>query len=75
VAGEEVLRNGGSDPVRERCGYIALKAGLHPVELVYFTREGCTLLDAAWSGPGFGKREIPAVAFRSERTAAEGTGK
>jgi hypothetical protein len=75
VAGEELFRNGGSDPVRERCGYIALKAGLHPVELVYFTREGCTLLDAAWSGPGFGKLEIPAAAFRSERTAAEGTGR
>ena len=72
VAGEEVVRNGGSDPVRERCGYIALKAGPHPMEIVYFTREGCTGLEVAWSGPGFGRLEIPASAFRSGRDAAVG---
>ena len=75
VAGEEIVRNGGSDPVRERCGYIALKAGLHPIELVYFTREGCSLLEVSWDGPGFGKREIPASAFRCERTIVEGAGR
>ncbi len=63
VAGEELFRNGGNDPVHERCGYIGLRAGIHPVELVYFTREGCRRLDVRWSGPGFGKSPVPAHAL------------
>lgn len=63
VAGNEIIRNGGSDPVRERIGHIALAAGAHPVTLTYFTREGCTRLDVFWSGPGFGREEIPAETF------------
>lgn len=63
VAGVELFRNGGNDPVHERCGYVGLKKGLHPVELVYFTREGCRRLDVKWSGPGFGKRPVPAHAL------------
>jgi hypothetical protein len=63
VSGDEIIKNGGTDPIRERCGYIALKAGLHPVKLVYFTLEGCTNLTVSWSGPGFDKREIPTPSF------------
>jgi hypothetical protein len=65
VAGEELFRNGGSDPIREKCGYVALKAGPQPIQLVYFTREGCSLLDVTWSGPGFEKEAIPSSAFRT----------
>ncbi len=70
VSGREVVRNGGMDPIRERQGFIALKAGLHPVSLVYFTREACTALTVSWRGPGFDKTEIPADSFRYTRSAA-----
>lgn len=64
VSGTDVIKNGGSDPIRERCGYIALKAGLHPLELTYFTKEGCSGLAVSWRGPGFEKEEIPGYSFR-----------
>lgn len=54
-----VIRNGGNDSVRGRCGYTALKAGMYPIEVLFFTVEGGSLLNVCYSGPGIDKQEIP----------------
>ena len=55
-----IIHNGGSEPIRERCGFIALKAGMHPIEVTFFTKEGCSTLEVFYKGPGMDRREIPA---------------
>jgi hypothetical protein len=72
VAGSKIADTSGTDPLRERNGYIALKAGLHPVALTYFTKAACTRLTVSWRGPGFEKREISPESFRYERRAQAG---
>ncbi|MHB9028647.1 MAG: DUF4838 domain-containing protein [Candidatus Latescibacterota bacterium] len=72
VAGTKIVDNSGMDPIRERSGHIALKAGLHPVTLTYYTKTACTRLAVSWRGPGFEKTEIPAESFQYERSANAG---
>jgi len=54
-----VVVNVGPDPVRERNGFVALKAGLHPVEVTFFTEAGGSLLEVSFREPGAEKVEIP----------------
>lgn len=58
VGGGQVVYNGGIDPYREKCGFIALKAGVYPIEAVFFTREKGKRLSVFISGPDMEKREI-----------------
>jgi len=39
-------------------------AGLYPIAITYFESESGEVMEAYWSGPGFGRQLIPASAFR-----------
>ncbi len=63
VAGKEIIVNDGVHGMTEEKAEIALEAGWHPFELVYFQGRGGLGLDVSWQGPGFERTPIPAGAF------------
>ncbi len=63
VAGREIIVNDGIHGLTEEKAEIALAAGWHAFELVYFQGTGGLGLELAWRGPGFGKRPVPSGAF------------
>ena len=63
VAGKEIVVNDGVHGLTEEKAEIALEAGWHPFELVYFQGRGGLGLEIFWRGPGFEKIPIPAEAF------------
>jgi hypothetical protein len=58
VAGDLIVDNDGVHGTRERSGYVALGAGLHPIELVFFQGRGGVALTFHYDGPGFDKRKV-----------------
>ncbi len=60
IDGDQVVDNDGIHGARERTGYAALAAGLHPIELVFFQGRGGLALTLEYDGPGFSKREVGA---------------
>ncbi len=63
VAGKEIIVNDGVHGMTEEKAEVALEAGWHAFELVYFQGTGGLGLELAWRGPGFSKAPIPAEAF------------
>jgi len=63
IDGKELIDNDGNHGLSVEKGEIALAAGWHTVELVYFQRDGDMGLDLLWSGPGFPKTPVPAYVF------------
>jgi hypothetical protein len=63
VAGRDIVTNDGVHGMVEEKAEIALEAGWHSFELVYFQGTGGLGLELAWRGPGFPKSPIPAAAF------------
>ena len=60
IAGQVVVSNDGVHGMAEQGGEIALGAGWHPVELVYFQGVGGLGLRVGFTGMGFDKQVIPA---------------
>ena len=60
IGSRQVVDNGGLHAKELRGGYVALKAGMHPVRVDYFQAGGGEALQVYWEGPGFKKEEIPA---------------
>jgi len=58
-----VVDNDGTHPSRERRGFAALKAGLHPVTVTYFETVGEEELVVSYEGPGVDKQPIPTAAL------------
>ena len=58
VHNELIVNNDGGHGKRERHGQIALSAGYHPIELVYFQMGGGKHLQVFVEGPGTEKHEI-----------------
>ena len=58
IDGTQVVDNDGIHGARERSGFVALAAGLHPIELVFFQGRGGVDLTFEYDGPGFEKREV-----------------
>ncbi len=58
VHNELIVNNDGGHGNRERYGQIALSAGYHPIELVYFQMGGGKHLEVTMEGPGMVKHEI-----------------
>jgi len=54
-----VVDNDGLHAAEERRGFIALKAGRHPIRVAMFEAGGGDALALAWEGPGFPKQPIP----------------
>jgi hypothetical protein len=63
VAGREIIANDGVHGLAEEKAEIALEAGWHTFELVYFQGTGDLGLELSWSGPRTAKTPIPASAF------------
>ncbi|MCI0499877.1 MAG: family 20 glycosylhydrolase [Planctomycetales bacterium] len=63
VAGQVVVDNDGLHSPLQKSGVIALKQGLHPVEIDYFQAAGGTMLDLYYAGPGMNKQKIAAAVF------------
>jgi hypothetical protein len=58
VADKKVVDNDGRHGAYEKEGEIALKAGLHKIELLYFQAGGGKELKMSWQGPGIKKSEM-----------------
>ena len=58
LGGSELINNDGVHGMNEVLGEIALEAGWHPIELVYFQGVGGLGLDVSWQGPGFQHTQI-----------------
>ena len=58
-----LVDNDGQHGVQEVAGIVALKAGYHPIEVVYFESGGTERLHVTWEGPGFDKTAIPRAAL------------
>jgi hypothetical protein len=63
IAVKEIIVNDGVHGMTEEKAEIALEAGWHPFELLYFQGRGGLGLELSWQGPGFKKRPVPAGAF------------
>ena len=63
-----LINNDGLHPLTEIYKPVALKAGLHPINVKYFQEGGTNGLIVSWQGPGFTKEEIPAsVLFHKKK--------
>jgi hypothetical protein len=63
VAGREIIVNDGVHGLTEEKAEIALTAGWHPFELVYFQRTGGMGLVLSWRAPGIAKIPVPSSSF------------
>lgn len=63
IGGRPLIDNDGNHGLSVEKGEIALAAGWHVLELVYFQRDGDKGLDLSWSGPGFARTPVPASSF------------
>lgn len=63
IHGETLIDNDGLHAVMEKNGMLALKAGLHPLEITYFESGASEALSLEYEGPGITRQRIPAEAF------------
>lgn len=63
IDGQALIDNDGSHGLSVEKGEIALAAGWHAVEIVYFQGDGDMGLELSWSGPGFPLSPVPASMF------------
>jgi signal transduction histidine kinase len=65
-----VVDNDGWHPEGEVVGTVYLEAGLHPIQVGWFNRNGAGVLSVEYAGPGFARQRVPdSVLFRGEATA------
>jgi alpha-L-fucosidase len=58
-----VVDNDGLHGMGEKKGLIPLAAGLHPIRVIFFERDGSEGLKVSYEGPGVKKQEIPESAL------------
>jgi hypothetical protein len=63
IGEDEVVTNDGCHAPQEVEGQVALKAGKHPLTLVYFQNGGGATLEVQWAGPDLPKQKVPAAAL------------
>jgi hexosaminidase len=63
IDGDLVVDHDGQHDATEKRGQIALRAGYHPVELVFFQAGGGAALQLAVSAPGVARRPVPSDWF------------
>lgn len=63
IAGKQIVTNDGVHGMKEERGEIALKAGWHPIELIFFQGYGGQGLQVSYEGPGIEKQTIPTKAL------------
>jgi hypothetical protein len=63
-----LINNDGLHPLTEIYRPVAMKAGLHPINVKYFQEGGTNGLVVSWQGPGIKKEQIPgSVLFHKRR--------
>ncbi|MGA2260606.1 MAG: PA14 domain-containing protein, partial [Acidobacteriota bacterium] len=73
IGGKDVVVNDGVHGMTEVSGEIALEAGWHPIELIYFQGTSGQGLQVTWEGPGFLPGPIPKEALQHQVTQLPGT--
>jgi hypothetical protein len=63
IGTDTVVDNDFLHPLIERSGSVGLKAGRHPIRVVYFDKGGEAGLIAGYAGPDIPRRVIPASSF------------
>jgi hypothetical protein len=63
VGGEKAVDNGGNHAIHVRMGHTALKAGLHPITVTWYSRGKYTALEVFYRGPGTEQQEVPGAAL------------
>ncbi len=71
IGENRVVSNNGLHAARERSGSLYLKAGKHPIKVIFFEKTGQEILEVRYAGPGVSKQRIPS----SVLYPAEGNGK
>ena len=67
VHGAIVVDHDGPHSYTPKPGYVALRKGLHPIQVQYFEIAGDQELTLDWIGPDIEKQRVPAAAlFRAE---------
>ncbi|MFH1941840.1 MAG: PA14 domain-containing protein [bacterium] len=66
IGDEVVVDNDGLHGMMEKQGAASLKAGLHPLTVLFFQRTGERGLSISYEGPGIKKQEIPAAVLFHE---------
>ncbi len=66
IDGRQVVDNNNLQGMTERTGQIALKKGLHQIDVRYFNGAGGMGLNVRWSGPQTPKAAIPAAALKHD---------
>ncbi|MFN3485820.1 MAG: beta-glucosidase, partial [Planctomycetota bacterium] len=66
IGKDEVADNDHLHGVAEASGEIALKAGKHPITVLYFQHGGNQVLDVFWEGPELPRQKIlPSALFHT----------
>jgi hypothetical protein len=68
-----VVDNDGIHGMRERVGWAALEAGLHPFEIVFFQGAGGVGLRLRMEGPGLPLQDLPAARLYHARPGTDGS--
>ncbi|MCE5248640.1 DUF4838 domain-containing protein [bacterium] len=68
IGSTEVIDNGGSHPVQERCGFAALKAGTYPIRATYYNSGGGIAFDVLYRTPGGNIEHIPETALSRKKS-------
>ena len=71
IDGQVIVDNDGVHSPSEKSGKTALKAGDHPIALLYFNEHAGGELTVRWQEEGHGKRPIPATALSHASQAME----
>lgn len=66
--GSVVIEHDGLHTASEATATLTLAAGMHPLELRYFERDGEDALALFWEGPGIARQAIPESAFTVNET-------
>jgi hypothetical protein len=74
VGSKVVADNDGLHPVREKSGYIGLKAGRHPFRVEFMEAAEAEALLVEWQGPGFDRQPVPATALWRSQALHQKTG-
>jgi hexosaminidase len=63
IGSDVIVSHGGSYPPSEQRGQIMLKAGKHPITVLFFEARGAQVLEVGYAGPGVARQPIPAAAL------------
>lgn len=58
-----VVDNDGLHPMREKSGFVGLKAGLHPLRVEWFNAGAGAGLEVRWQGPETGRQKLSTAAI------------